>query len=126
MGSYPRADLMYGVDLGPDEERETPEWFTDELEDEYGGVTEAAGHLLKEAGLKGVRLEIYGNGNTGYSLSALCTRRVHATAYEAKTVTAEMLQVPDTDDELLRQAWELVGDDGPMPKPSWFIVVSYG
>lgn len=125
MGSYPRADLMYGVDLGPDEDRDHS-WFTEELENEHGDVTEAARHLLKEAGLKGVRLKTYGNPGSGYTLSALTTRGIHATAYDAETVTAEMLQVPDTDDELLRQAWELVGDDGPMPKPSWFIVVSYG
>lgn len=126
MGSYPSADLIYGVDLGPDEEREAPEWFTDEMEDEHGGIEEAANHLLKEAGLEGVSLERYGNANTGYMGSALHTRGLSARAYEAKTVTAETLQVPDTDAELLRQAWELVGDDGPMPEPSWFIVVSYG
>jgi hypothetical protein len=124
MGSYPSAALMYGVDLGVDEDRDLS-WFTEELEYEHGDITEAAGLLLKEAGLKGVRLETYGN-LANYTLSALTTRGIHATAYDAKTVTAEMLQVPDTDTELLQRAWELVGNDGPMPEPSWFIVVSYG
>lgn len=125
MGSYPSADLVYGVDLGPEEDWETP-WFTPELEEEHDDASKAVGPVLKEAGLAGVRLVPYGDLNTGYTLNALATRTIHATAYDPETVTPGMLAVPDGDAEQLRKAWALVGDGGACPEPGWFIVVSYG
>lgn len=124
MGSYPSADLLYGIDLGLDEERERPDWFTEELESEYGDETETLDHLLK--GVKGVGHLWYGNACSGYGGLALCTRRVGASAYTPVPAGIDRLTGTAEDDEALKAAWAILYPDQLMPEPSWFIVVSYG
>lgn len=122
MGSYPSADLLYGIDLGLTEESDWP-WFTEELEDVHGDPAEALDHLLRSTG---ARYGTYGNYCSGYTGLALCTQRVHATAYEAASVGIDRLTDTVEDDKRLKAAWAVLYPDTVMPEPGWFIVVSYG
>jgi hypothetical protein len=124
MGSFPSADLLYGIDLGMDEDREQPEWFTEELEEEYGGEDEVLDHLLK--GIKGVGYCRYGNRVNGYTGLALCTQLVGAGAYKAKPIGIDQLSATVGDDNTLRAAWAILYPDQLMPDPGWFLTVSYG
>lgn len=123
MGSYPSADLLYGIDLGMTEDSDWP-WFTEELEEEHGDSAEALDHLLR--GIEGVGYDTYGNACTGYTGLALCTRSVHATAYDAEPIGIDRLTDTVEDDKRLKTAWAVLYPDQTMPEPGWFIVVSYG
>lgn len=123
MGSYPSADLLYGIDLGLTEEVERPDWFTEELEEEHGDMGEVLDHLLRGTG---ARYNIYGNLCSGYTGLALRTQSVHATAYGARPVSTDRLTGTVDDDKRLKAAWAVLYPDQTMPEPGWFIVVSYG
>lgn len=123
MGSYPSADLLYGIDLGVKEDSDRP-WLTEELEEEHGGPSEVIDHLLK--GVKGVGHVMYGNFYSDYTGLALCTQSVHATAYDARPVGIDRLTGTAEDDKALKAAWALLYPDTVMPEPGWFMVVSYG
>jgi hypothetical protein len=130
MGMYPSADLMYGVDLGLLEEAHDWQyaWSTDELEDEHGGLYEVGAHLLKEAGVTGVSVGIYGNFASGYMGCFLYTRQVHAVAYGAETVTGVTLAGPveEDDNARLAAAWKVLYPGRDVPEFGWAMVVSYG
>lgn len=123
MGSYPNADLLYGIDLGMYEESDWP-WYTEELEEEHGSPEEALEHLLKD--VQGVHHSSYGNLYSGYTGVALCTQSVHATAYEAEPVSISQLTETVGDDARLKAAWAVLYPDQAAPEPTWFMVVSYG
>jgi hypothetical protein len=124
MGSYPSASLLYGIDLGLEEEEERPDWLTEELEEEYGSPGEVLDHLLK--GVPKVGYDTYGNFNSGYTGLALCTQAVHATAYTAESIGGDQLTDTVEDDARLKEAWAILYPDQIMPEPGWFMVVSYG
>lgn len=123
MGCYPSASLLYGIDLGLHEESDWP-WLTDELEEEHGGAEDVLDHLLRN--VKKVGHDTYGNTQSGYTGLALCTRVVHASAYEARPVGIDQLTGTVQDDEALRAAWAVLYPGQLMPEPTWFMVVSYG
>lgn len=124
MGMYPSADLMYGIDLGMDEERDRPDWFTEELEAEHGDETEVLDVLLKN--LHGIYHHWYGNASTGYGGLALCTQSVGASAYKAVPVGIDRLTATVQDDAILQIAWGILYPDTVRPEPGWFLTVSYG
>jgi len=124
MGMYPSADLLYGIDLGMDEERDRPDWFTEELEEEYGSETDVLDVLLKS--IKGVGHLWYGNACNGYGGLALCTQSVGASAYNARHIGIDRLSATVKDDNALRAAWAILYPDQLMPDPGWFLTVSYG
>lgn len=122
MGSYPSADLLYGIDLGLKEDSDWP-WFTEELEEEHGDSAEVLNHLLRGTG---VRYDVYGNACTDYIGLALYTQSVHATAYDAEPVGIDRLTGTAEDDKPLKAAWAVLYPDRAIPEPGWFIVVSFG
>lgn len=122
MGSYPSADLLYGIDLGLTEESDWP-WFTEEREKQHGDPEEVLDHLLRGTG---VRYDTYGNFCSDYTGLALCTQSVHASAYEAEPVGIDRLTGTVEDDKRLKAVWAVLYPDTAMPDPGWFIVVSYG
>lgn len=124
MGSYPSADLVYGIDLGLDEEVGRHSWFTDELEEEHGSETDVLDVLLKD--VKGAGYLRYGNSDTGYKGLLLCTQVIHASAYETVRVGIDRLTGTVEDDARLRAAWAALYPDRLMPEPEWLMVVSYG
>lgn len=124
MGSYPSADLVYGIDLGILGEVDY-DWYTDEMEAEHGSSAEALDHLLQ--GVEGVGYTTYGNAYSEYGGLALSTQCLGARAYEATHISAGVFaDVTGEDDEKLRVAWSMLHPDTAMPEPGWFIVVSYG
>ena len=124
MGAYPSADLLYGIDLGPDKDRERPGWFTEELEEEHGSETDVLDRLLR--GVKGVGHLRYGDSYSGYRSLALCTQSVGASAYTPEPVDPNLFASTAGDDEILRAAWAVLYPGQLMPEPGWFMVVSYG
>lgn len=127
MGMYPSADLNYGIDLGLEEEVERPDWFTEELEEEHGGMEEASAHLLKNAGVSGVHVDSYGNFASGFVGHFLYTRRIHAVAYNAESAEGCHPLPPDAPDvDALSAAWRVLYGEQEMPKPGWCLLVSYG
>lgn len=126
MGSYPSADLVYGLNLGLNEDLDEGAWpwLTDELESEHGWSGDVLEHLLKD--IKGVGYATYGNLNSDYTGFALCTRAFHARAYEPKPVDIVQLTGTVSDDKALKAAWAVLYPDQVMPEPGWFIVLSYG
>lgn len=124
MGMYPSADLLYGIDLGLEDEMERPDWFTEELEEEHGSMAEALDHLLRSVG--GVGYHTYGNFLSGYTGLALCTQSVGVRAYEAKRVGVNQLTGMAEDDKALEAAWAVLYPGQIMPEPGWFIVLSLG
>jgi len=123
MGSYPSADLAYGIDLGLDEEVGRHSWFTDELEEEHGSETKVLNALLKD--VRGVGHLTYGNSITGYTGLILCTQSVHAYAYDAVRVGIDQLTGTVEDDARLRAAWAVLYPDRLMPEPEWLMAISY-
>lgn len=125
MGSYPSADLVYGIDLGLSEEEDWP-WYTEELYDEYGDDVSIVEHLIRE--IPHVRCSSYGNYNSGYTGLYLYTEFLHATAYDVRELSESDLRVEDQEnrDVLLRDAWSLLYPDRFAFKPGWFIALSYG
>lgn len=124
MGMYPSADLLYGIDLGMEDKMERPGWFTEELEEEHGGMAEVLDHLLRGTG---VRYGTYGNLCSGCTGLALCTQSVHATAYDAEPVGIDRLtDTAEEDDKALEAAWTVLYPGQTMPEPGWFIVVGFG
>ena len=123
MGSFPSADLVYGIDLGLYEEAEYS-WYTDEMEAEHGDPGEALDRILR--GIEGIGYAVYGNFVSGYAGLALTTQSIGARAYEARHVDIATLTGTVGDDDKLRVAWAKLHPDTLMPEPGWFIVVSYG
>ena len=124
MGMYPSAALLYGIDLGIEEEVGRPDWLTEELEEEYGSPCEVLDHLLRH--IEGIGHDTYGNSHTGYTGIALCTQYIGATAYKATPVGIDRLSATVKDDAILKAAWAVLYPHQLVPDAGWFMVLSYG
>lgn len=120
MGSYPGAWLVYGVDLGEQEE-----WDADWLDRDKDGPVELAEQLLKGSGIGSVSVTAYGNFCSGFTLGALTVCETRIYAYKPFTVDPAFMAVPDGADEMLRRASELLGLD-TKGEPGWLILLRYG
>lgn len=116
MGMYPSATLYYGIYLGCPDEDEMPDWA--ESEDPQ----EALDQLLKD--IKGVSHDTYGHYD--YPRYVLCTRSIHARAYDDVTVEPQKWHTSEEETEALKGAWTALGMQGDRPDPRWFLTTSYG
>lgn len=123
MGSFPGAQLMFGVDFGEDYE---PEWFEgDEYADGFS-ASEAAEKRLKEAGIAGVSVETYGNRNSGYTRLFLSAAGRSFYAYGPAEFTPKMLTEPPEAADAVIRAYEVLNPGEDCPKPGWFLTLTYG
>lgn len=124
MGAYPSADIVYGIDLGIEEDGAEWPWLTEELEEERGGPEDVLDYLLKE--VRKVAHHKYGNRLSGFTGFVLCTKGIGVPAYDVKEIKVADLTDTVEDDRLLREAWAILYPDQVMPDPKWLATVSYG
>lgn len=124
MGAYPSADIVYGINLGIQNDGAEWPWFTEKLEEEHGGPGDVLDHLLKGVGK--VAHHMYGNRLSDFTGLVLCTKDISVWAYDVKEVSVADLTNTVEDDRLLREAWAILYPDQVMPEPKWLATVSYG
>lgn len=133
MGTYPSADLNYGIELGDielyydessEQDHEEFTWLTWELWSASWEWETASATYLKQQGIEGVQLTNYGHhDNPQY---ALVTKTIGCYGWgDTTTVDATALAVTD-DDDRLRRAWELLFP-GNAPGPiAWRLSATFG
>lgn len=141
MGSSPRAELLYGIELGINcgfEYDELPGWYDEEEGDWAGsaemcllaasGFTESDylidGYFTRKSAAEremGVQVRRYGAGeDDSYLLAAVC----HRTDWD-RALAIPALAVPEGADARLAWAVGVLGVSPRVPVPGWLLTASY-
>lgn len=142
MGSSPRAELLYGIELGINcgfKYDELPAWFDEEGDEDW--IASAEAHLLTAFGFTetdwqvegyyqrkgaaetamGVQVRSYGAGeDDSYLLAAV----VHRTTWDSALAIPELV-VPEGAEERLAWAVDALGVAPQVRQPRWLLTASY-